>query len=332
MKLVMLRPAYLPTDVGALRSGPVTDAVAELGPPVAARALSDAELLARLDAVPVRPAGIKLDRSAFAGGLSRKERHFAVHDGFFGVFRATDPVTELIAHCTLVGYRTVLREAVRCGATLDDEQWGRLRHGIEAVVAYTLGLPIGEPRPASVPVGREPLDPHRRWRSGHHVFFPLIQAIVLALGCFQSALNAGRRDTADEALAFATVAMTASGDAMRFASDFPSGDYSGAVRPAMAPPYLPAGLSGVMSEDHDLLIRRFRELREVFPTLDGPLVARREEFITAVEATYEAHQRVCARFDGEHVVSLRMSADSAAKAVGVLAQLERSRLSTLRSL
>ncbi|NUR28130.1 MAG: hypothetical protein HOV83_20195, partial [Catenulispora sp.] len=289
MKLVMLRPAYLPTDVSSLRSGPVTEAVAGLGPLVAARALSDVELLARLDAVPTRPAGIKLDRSAFTGTLPRKEQHFAVHDGFFGVFRAADAATELLAHCTLVGYRTVLREAFRCGATLNDEQWGRLRHGIEAGIAYVLGLPVGEPRPAPVPAATAPLDPHRRWRSGHHVFFPLIQHIVLGLSCFQTAVNAGDVDAADEALAFATTVMYASGDAMRFASDFRSADYGGAVRPAMAPPYLPVGLSGVMSEDHDLLIRRFRELREVFPTLEGRLAARREEFITAVEATYDAH-------------------------------------------
>ena len=64
MKLVMLRPAYLATDIGSLRSGPVTDAVAELGPLVASRALSDVELLARLEAVPTRPAGIKLDCAA----------------------------------------------------------------------------------------------------------------------------------------------------------------------------------------------------------------------------------------------------------------------------
>ena len=331
MKLVMLRPAFLPADTGSLRSGPVSEAVAELGELVAARALDDTELLARLDTVPVRPAGIKLDRSSFTGVLARKEQHFAVHDGFFGVFRATDAATELLAHCALVGYRTALREAARCGTTLDEQQWGRLRHGIEATLAYVLGLPIGAPRPAPVPRGTAPLDPHRRWRSGHHVFFPLIQAIVLGLGCFQSALNAGRLDTAEEALDFAAVVMTASRDAMRFASDFPPEAYRDAVRPAMAPPYLPAGLSGVMSEDHDLLIRRFRELREVFPALTGPLTARREEFIRAVEGTYDAHEGVCAKFDGEHVVSLRMSASSAAKAVGVLEQLKQSRLTTLRS-
>ena len=331
MKLVMLRPAYLPSDIATLRSVPVTEAVAELGALVAARALGDDELLARLDRIPIRPAGIKIDRSAFAGDLPRKERLFAVHDGFFGVFRATDATAELLAHCVLVGYRTVLREARRCGTTLDDVQWGRLRHGIEATVAYLLGLPVGEPRPAPVPVGTDPLDPHRRWRSGHHVFFPLIQAIVRGRGCFQAAVNGGQTDEADAALAFATVVMTASGDAMCFASDFQPPHYSGAVRPAMAPPYLPVGLSGVMSEDHDLLIRRFRELREVFPTLPDRLVPRREAFIAAVENTYDAHKRVCAKFDGEHVVSLRMSADSTAKAVGVLEQLERSRLNTLRS-
>lgn len=331
MKLVMPRPVYLPADVASLRSLPVTEAVAELGPLVAARSLDDGELLARLDRVPIRPAGIKIDRSAFSGDLPRKERLFAVHDGFFGVFRAADATPELLAHCVLVGYRTVLREAMRCGTTLDEAQWGRLRHGIEATVAYLLGLPIGQARPAPVPAGTVALDPHRRWRSGHHVFFPLIQAIVLGLGCFQSAVNAGRIEEADEALAFATVVMTASSDAMCFASDFPPQHYSGAVRPAMAPPYLPVGLSGVMSEDHDLLIRRFRELREVFPALQDRLVPRREAFIAAVEDTYDAHKRVCAKFDGEHVVSLRMSADSAAKAVGVLEQLERSRLNTLRS-
>lgn len=331
MKLVMLRPVYLPSDIAALRSLPVTGAVAELGALVATRALDEADLLALLERVPIRPPGIKIDRSAFTGDLPRKERLFSVHDGFFGVYRAADATPELFAHSVLVGYRTLLREAARCGTTLDAAQWGQLRHGIEATVAYLLGLPLGEPRPVPAPSGTAPLEPHRRWRSGHHVFFPLIQAIVLGLGCFQAAVNAGQIEEADEALAFATVVMTASSDAMCFASDFEPEHYSGAVRPAMAPPYLPVGLSGVMSEDHDLLIRRFRELREIFPTLPQALLPRREAFIAAVEDTYDAHKRVCAKFDGEHVVSLRMSADSVAKAVGVLEQLERSRLNTLRS-
>jgi hypothetical protein len=332
MKLVLLTADNLPSSIDELRRAPATADVAALLPTLAATRPPERSLLRRLESAPIRPPGIKLAHPHDYADRSRKEVHFAIHDRFFGVFRASGAAPELFAHAVLVGYRDILREVLACGTTLNDEQWGDLRWGLEEAIRFAGGVPGLDPQSLPPPAGGiAPRDPHRRWRVGHHAFFPLIQAVAVGLNCFQTAVLSEDEQTAAEALRFATAAMRASASAMRFASDFPPPDYGGAVRRAMAPPYLEVGLSGVMSEDHVQLIHCFHGLRELLPTLRGQLVELRDRFIDVVETAYEAHKGVCSRFDGDRIVSLRMSNTSTASAVDVLDQLEASRLKILRS-
>lgn len=331
MKLVLLCAESLPASRRDMVSTPATADVAAVAGLLAPGQPTEAELLARLDLTPVRPPGVKLARPDLVADRSRRDEHFAIHDRFFGVFRADGEAPELFAHGLLVGYRDILREALRCGTTLTAEQWGDLRWGLEEAVRYATGAPPADPRPLPPPTGTGRRDPHRRWRAGHHAFFPLIQAVVVGLSCLQSAVVDADEATAAEALRFAAASMRASAAAMRFAADFLPAEYAGAVRVAMAPPYLPVGLSGVMSEDHVRLVHFFHALREIVPGRHGELPELRDRFVDVVESAYEAHIGVCSRFDGDQIVSLRMSRTSTATAVGVLDQLERSRLKTLRS-
>jgi hypothetical protein len=335
MKLVLLAADSLPRTIGELRRDPAS-AEAEAGAGAIAAALAEAimpaaVMLERLASIPVRPPGVKIARPDYGTPRSRKDVHFAIHDRFFGVFRACGDAPELFAHAVLVGYRDVLREALDCGTTLSEALWGDLRWGLEEAIRFAYGVPPRQPRPLPPPVGTGRRDPHRRWRAGHHAFFPLIQAVVVGLNCFQSAILDDDMPVAAGSLQFATAVMRASSSAMRFAADFLPAEYAAMVRIAMAPPYLPVGLSGVMAEDHVRLIRCFHELREILPGIPAELRVFRDSFIEAVDAAYAAHSGVCARFGGEHIVSLRMSQGSSGSAVGVLAQLRKSRLKALRS-
>lgn len=76
----------------------------------------------------------------------------------------------------------------------------------------------------------------QRWHAGHHVFFVLIQGIIVALTRFERALAAGNITAAREALRVASVLMVASAAAMRFAGMYSRTAYDDAVVPTMSPP------------------------------------------------------------------------------------------------
>src|SRR5204862_471760 len=81
-------------------------------------------------------------------------------------------------------------------------------------------------------------DPLRRWRVGHHVFFALIQSLVVTFHWFSSAIAAADLDAAQAALELAATLMWGSAAAFRFAGDFPPEEYDEVVRPSMMPPNL----------------------------------------------------------------------------------------------
>jgi hypothetical protein len=189
----------------------------------------------------------------------------------------------------------------------------------------------GVPGSAPVPVGRRVRDPHARWRAGHQVFFPLVQATLVGLRCFVSAVLDGSEPDACDSIGFATDVMQASARALEFAADFAPGSYSGDVRPSMTPPGTPQGLSGLMSADHHEMVRLFQQLRPVAAVLDPAARRLYDDFVDTVEQTYQAHVHVCTRFRGDRIVSLRMSHASSMSASAVLEQLGATRVKALRS-
>lgn len=175
-----------------------------------------------------------------------------------------------------------------------------------------------------------------RWLVGHQLFFVLIQGTITGLNCFLRASAAGDSDDARAALSVAAGFMRSSAAAFRFTCDFTPVDYTQLIRPAMTPPAVRAGFSGLQTRDHAHLTAMFAEVRVMRAKL-GPaqLGSGFEEFVEATVAAYEAHQLICARFGGDVLPSLRMAARSAGRAAApgtqVVRQLMRARLFALDS-
>jgi hypothetical protein len=124
--------------------------------------------------------------------------------------------------------------------------------------------------------------------------------------------------------------MRASARALEYAADFSPAAYAREVRPSMTPPGTPQGLSGLMSADHHRMIGCFHEIRPLVAHLEGELGEFFAEFVRSAEDTYAAHVHVCDRFNGNRVVSLRMSHSNSMTASDVLAQMGRARVRMLR--
>lgn len=329
MTLLMMFPADLPGTLDDVRAARST-AVDDLAGVLAGRVGSPAALADRMRGVPLRPEGVKLDRWTWHP-VTRRTEQFAILDRYFGVYRVAAGMPEMFGHSAVVAYRTMLDDTAEFGTDLDAYRWNELCSGLEATVRFAAGAPRGPAPRFTLPAGHRPRDPHRRWRSGHQVFFPLIQGVLVGLRCFAAALLDGDREGAGEAAVFTTDVMRASARALEFAADFPPADYPRSVRPSMTPPGTPQGLSGLMSADHHLMIGCFHEIRTVVADLEGELRELYDEFVRTVETTYAAHVHVCDRFNGDHVVSLRMSHSNSMTASEVLGQLGRARVKMLRS-
>jgi hypothetical protein len=330
MKLLMMFPDDLPATLAAVRAAPSRHVVA------LAEAFATADPVDRLALVrevPLRPEGVKIERWEWRTPARRTEQ-YAILDAFFGVCRTTASAPEMFGHAAAVAYRALIEDTYLAGTDLGGEQWHELRWGLEQVIRFSTAGPRVE-RPAdpdaSVPTGGGVRDAHRRWRTGHQLFFPLVQAIVVGLRCFAAAALAADQAAAKEAMVFATDVMRASARALEFAADFAPVTYGSAVRPSMTPPGVPQALSGLMSADHHRMVVSFHELRPIVAGLDVELHDLFDRFVESVDDTYAAHQLVCSRFNGDKVVSLRMNHASDMTAAEVLEQLGQARLRMLRT-
>jgi hypothetical protein len=329
MRQLLAFPHELPGTLAEARNsaGP---AVRELAAVLRADDRDHGAVLEVLRALPVRPRGAKLELWEWYP-QTRRSRQFAVLDQFFGISRGTSATGELFAHAAAVAYRAMLDDTLRSGTSLSDPQWSELCWGLEAIIQFGAGAPAadrpGDPAPRAEAAG----DPHLRWRTGHQVFFPLVQATLVGLRCFVSAIvdDASEQDAA-EALRFASRVMSASGRALEFAADFAPRSYASSVRPSMTPPGTRIGLSGLMSADHHNMVLLFQHVRPVRAALGSELRVAYDRFVDTVAETYSAHRHVCTRFDGDRVVSLRMNNASSMTAAAALEQLAAARVRMLR--
>jgi hypothetical protein len=329
MRQLLAFPHELPGTLAEARNsaGP---AVREIAAELRAAGRDHGAVLAALRALPVRPHGAKLEFWEWYP-QTRRSSQFAVLDQFFGISRGKSATGELFAHAAAVAYRAMLDDTLRSGTSLSDPQWSELCWGLETIIQFCAAAPAAG-RPADpAPRGDGAGDPHLRWRTGHQVFFPLVQATLVGLRCFVSAIvdDASEQDAA-EALRFASRVMSASGRALEFAADFTPGSYASSVRPSMAPPGARIGLSGLMSADHHDMVLLFQQVRLVRAMLGGELGVAYDRFVDTVAQTYSAHRHVCARFNGDRMVSLRMNNATSTTAADALEQLAAARVRMLR--
>ena len=90
----------------------------------------------------------------------------------------------------------------------------------------------------------------------------------MGLNCFTRAAADRAAPEADEGLALAAAFLRSSAAAMKYASDFAPDDYEATVRPAMAPPRVREGFSGLQTRDHAYLVRVFGAVKPALAALD----------------------------------------------------------------
>ena len=169
-----------------------------------------------------------------------------------------------------------------------------------------------------------------RWKIGHHLFFIILQGLVLVLRSIHDGLKNEESQEVIHRLERATSLLWASAVCLRFAGDFESSEYEEIVRPTMEPPLVPEGFSGLLSSDH---ARMVKELRHIKPLLIDPpeyLKLSRDRFLKALDAVYDSHKYVCSKFDGDTAPSLRMNQASTKSAVEVLDSFHQQRRRLVR--
>jgi hypothetical protein len=278
-----------------------------------------------------------LEKGCHANGSTIKDDpDHAEHDRYFKVVRTHGRPVDSFVRGLLAAHSSVHENGLRMGVTLLDKvEWRELFAGLDAILRYAAGdrLKKGVPvsvtqAPRHVPDG---YDPERRWLIGHQLFFALLQGVSVGINCY---LEARDDPDADAAVRVATAFMRSSAAAIKFTSDFGPVDYEARIRPAMAPPSVRAGFSGLQTRDHAHLVGLFGRLRATAAECGpGPASDAFEEFVEATVMAYEAHKFICARFGGDVLPSLRMAAASRGRTtqsgVAALRQLMRSRLFAL---
>ncbi|GAA3815985.1 hypothetical protein GCM10022226_40910 [Sphaerisporangium flaviroseum] len=330
MSLVLLQPSRLPYTEQELRVTQDAPAPLLLARRLAA-GLSSTDLLERLRVLPAAPHGD--EPAPYTGPAGRPEIAYTYDerlrefDAFFDVVRVDRPADGVFSRGLLVAYRSLLEEGMAAGTRMSWADWSSLCATLQEMIC----LAVGEDRTAGrVAVSEPPLlrwhmDPHRRWRVGHQVFFVLTQCVIVALQSFRSALAEEDLAAARRNLRLVTRLFNGSAAAFVFTSEFSAGQYENGVRPSMEPPFVSPGFSGLLSPDHLYMVKLFARLRPVLRALPAELAPDHRAFVRALGTVYESHKYVCRRFGGDTGSSLRTSDASALPAVDVIHALKLAR-------
>ncbi|MGV4989152.1 hypothetical protein ACVB8X_43405 [Streptomyces sp. NRAIS4] len=268
---------------------------------------------------------------------SLPEDLYEEHDLFFGAIRVTGNPVETFTYTMLEALRSQLNDALSAGISLSSGERAQLRDAFWTTfhMVWRIGV-AGTPfeyaarahtQGTDTSTGDVKGDPLIRWRLGHQVFFALIQALIVSVGCLEECLkdDPDDIDSACRLLEDATVLMIGSGASLRYAGDFTRTHYADSVRPAMMPPHINAKFSGLQLRDHRILLKL---LHRVKPLVASPAPAVDKSYrllLDAMSTAYEAHISVCSRFGGDREPSLR-TPGSRVPAVEVLQRFRDRRL------
>lgn len=167
------------------------------------------------------------------------------------------------------------------------------------------------------------LTPQEIWQGFHWSFFINIQGLIICLRRFDLELIDGNLQQARIELKTATKLMLASGASMELAGSLSPELYEAEIRPSMMPPHVKShDFSGLMSWEHSVLIKVWKQLRPHFANLPTELKAEHQAFVDAYLYLAKSHRAVCQKFGGEEAGSLRFERSCA---VDVLDAFARSR-------
>ncbi len=248
---------------------------------------------------------------------ARGDEDHAEHDRYFQVRRSSDKPAETFLQGLASIHASVYENGLRMGVDiLDGNEWLQIFAGLHAILRYATGNDLAaQDVPVLVPLAPRQThgdyDPEQRWLIGHQLLFALMQGTIVGLNGFRLATDRGDAVEAATAMRLAAAFMRSSAAAIKFAADFGPVDYQARIRPAMAPPAVQAGFSGLQTRDHTFLVSLFGPLRSAVGHRSAePDNDVFEDFVDATAMAYEAHALICARFNGAVLPSLRMAAAS----------------------
>lgn len=321
----MLMPELIP-EFGSCTSTAQRLTSAGLGPQVLTMA-PEGRAIAREHA---RRRLIALAGSAPKTRIPVLGRSARAQDRFFEVQRLPGEDPEVFLLSFLLAHIDAMGDAEAWGSTVDAADWDALRAGVAAVFA-TAHSPGLTPQPQGGFRGSNQVA-QNRWRIGHRLFFALTQGLISALVRLARAVAEQDSAAGSEALSNATTLSLSAAVSLRYTADFSESTYHETVRPAMMPPHVPPGFSGIQGHDHHILVALYRAMRTALASLD-PLRYPVDGFRAATEVMFAAHLHVCAAFGGRVHPSLLMqahaTADGHSSATEVLAALIRRRRALL---
>lgn len=171
---------------------------------------------------------------------------------------------------------------------------------------------------------QELINAEARWQAGHHLFFTLVQGLILTFNKFETHLQQDNLELARHELERATQIMWGVSATFKLTGDFGDEAYEKYVRQEMFG--YAEGFSGLWSHDHDYLVKNvLRRLKPFFknpPAQFGDTIAK---FHQAFAVMYDSHKYVCEKFEGD-APSLLMGADAQKSAGEMIDLFKRNRM------
>lgn len=166
-----------------------------------------------------------------------------------------------------------------------------------------------------------------RWQSGHHLFFILVQGMILSLNKLEGYIENEELTLAGRELERLTQLLWGVSVTFKFAGDFGDEAYDQYVRQEMFG--YAEGFSGLWSHDHDFMIKTvLRRLKPLFKSPPDELQPAISKFQQAFAVMYDSHKYVCEKFEGD-APSLLMGPDSQKSAGEMIDTFKRNRMLVL---
>lgn len=166
-----------------------------------------------------------------------------------------------------------------------------------------------------------------RWQAGHHLFFALVQGLIVTFNKFEGHVARQETELARAELERATQILWGVSATFKLTGDFGDEAYDQHVRQDMFG--YAEGFSGLWSHDHDFMIKTvLRRLKRFFKAPPPEYSDVIGKFQQAFAVMYDSHKYVCEKFEGD-APSLLMGEDAQKSAGEMIDTFKRNRLLVL---
>lgn len=175
------------------------------------------------------------------------------------------------------------------------------------------------------------IDSLKVWQGFHWSFFINIQGLIISLLRFEKHMISENILAAKTELNTAAELMLSAAASMELAGGFSREEYDRYIRPTMMPPEVKSeDFSGLMFWDHAYLMVVWKRTQPIFKNMPRILQLEHDQFISAYMVLSRAHQKVCSKFGGDEIASLRGTRTTASKTLNKLTKNRQKLISKPR--